>query len=311
MAAKAPTATIVGTSSTTQRRTTMFKAVLVALAAALATVALASAAPAPTLDGVSLAHATPSEVASKCFYAPFVPKINWQASGVATGAYAGTFSASGTVTATLAAVSTFDGTFTIASLAGALKGTLQRVDSRTTGSGGCNVAASDGWFSASGVVYTVTLPNGTVDQGVVELSFVDDLAHSRFSATFRSTSRVADADLDGILDGVDNCPTSANADQHDVDGDGLGDACDIFDDRPALFNDLVDSSIAVNLTNALVSKADHARTAYFHGDVPGACTDVASYIDGVRSRRGKSIASTTADAQIQKAQHIRTVIACR
>ncbi|MFL6014775.1 MAG: thrombospondin type 3 repeat-containing protein [Gaiellaceae bacterium] len=289
----------------------MFKAILIAIAAALTTAALASAAPAPTLDGVSLAHATPSDVASKCFYAPFIPKINWQATGVASGAYAGTFNASGTVTATLAALSSFDGTFTITSSTGALKGTLQRVDSRTTGSGGCNVTASDGWFTASGVVYTVTLPDGTVDQGVVELAFVDDLANSRFTATFRSTSRVADADLDGVLDGVDNCATSANADQHDVDGDGLGDACDIFDDRPALFNDLVDSSIAVNLTNALVSKADHARTAYFHGDVVGACTDLASYIDGVRSRRGKSIAPATADVQIEKAQHIRAVIVCR
>jgi hypothetical protein len=289
----------------------MLKAVLIAIAAALTTAALANAAPAPTLDGVSLAHATRSDVASKCFYAPFIPRINWQATGVVTGAYAGTFSASGTVTATLAALPTFDGTFTITSPAGALKGTLRHVDSRTTGSGGCNVAASDGWFSASGVVYTVILPDGTVDQGVVELAFVDDLANSRFSAAFRSTSRVADADLDGILDGVDNCPTTANADQHDVDGDGPGDACDIYDDRPALFNDLVDSSIAVNLTNALVTKADHARTAYFHGDVPGACTDLASYIDGVRSRRGKSIAPATADVQIEKAQHVRTVIACR
>lgn len=289
----------------------MFKAILIAIAAALTTAALASAAPAPTLDGVSLAHATPSDVASKCFYAPFIPKINWQATGVASGAYAGTFNASGTVTATLAALSSFDRTFTITSSTGALKGTLLRVDSRTTGSAGCNVAASDGWFAASGVVYTVTLPDGTVDQGVVEFAFVDDLANSRFTATFRSTSRVADADLDRVLDGVDNCPTSPNADQHDLDGDGLGDACDIFDDRPALFNDLVDSSIAVNLTNALVSKADHARTAYFHGDVAGACTDLASYIDGVRSRRGKSIAPATADVQIEKAQHIRAVIVCR
>jgi hypothetical protein len=35
-----------------------------------------------------------------------------------------------------------------------------------------------------------------------------------------------DLDGDGILNGVDNCPTVANLDQHDEDGDGLGDACD-------------------------------------------------------------------------------------
>ncbi len=35
-----------------------------------------------------------------------------------------------------------------------------------------------------------------------------------------------DQDGDGVPDGEDNCPTVANADQSDVDGDGLGDACD-------------------------------------------------------------------------------------
>lgn len=36
----------------------------------------------------------------------------------------------------------------------------------------------------------------------------------------------ADPDGDGKLNGSDNCPTVANADQKDGDGDGVGDACD-------------------------------------------------------------------------------------
>jgi subtilisin family serine protease len=35
-----------------------------------------------------------------------------------------------------------------------------------------------------------------------------------------------DTDADGVLDSVDSCPSVANADQADADGDGLGDACD-------------------------------------------------------------------------------------
>ena len=35
-----------------------------------------------------------------------------------------------------------------------------------------------------------------------------------------------DSDGDGVVDGADNCPNAANADQADADGDGVGDACD-------------------------------------------------------------------------------------
>lgn len=39
-----------------------------------------------------------------------------------------------------------------------------------------------------------------------------------------------DIDNDGIENTVDNCPNTANANQSDIDGDGVGDTCDDFND---------------------------------------------------------------------------------
>ena len=41
-----------------------------------------------------------------------------------------------------------------------------------------------------------------------------------------ATDSVADADGDGVVDLMDNCPMTSNADQQDADLDFVGDACE-------------------------------------------------------------------------------------
>ena len=49
-----------------------------------------------------------------------------------------------------------------------------------------------------------------------------------------------DLDLDGVLDGLDNCPNTVNSDQANLDNDAYGDACDDDDDGDGVMNDMDD-----------------------------------------------------------------------
>jgi len=91
--------------------------------------------------------------------------------------------------------------------------------------------------------FTVTIPLALIgnDDGLVNYDvFVGTSFESEPGIPFDptdiapnsppATSR-PDADHDGVSDGVDNCPSVANPDQKNTDGDAMGDACDADDDN--------------------------------------------------------------------------------
>jgi hypothetical protein len=71
-----------------------------------------------------------------------------------------------------------------------------------------------------------------------------------------------DIDGDGVLNGVDNCPNTANADQADADGNGIGDACQDTDG---------DGILDINDNCVDTANADQADTD--NNGVGDACQD--------------------------------------
>ena len=74
------------------------------------------------------------------------------------------------------------------------------------------------------------------------------------SARFANVATVADMDLDGVPDSVDNCPTVYNPDQKDSDADGIGDACD---NCPTVSNPIVASWVDKNGVTHYNSQPDY------------------------------------------------------
>ncbi|MGB5326390.1 MAG: thrombospondin type 3 repeat-containing protein [Pseudomonadales bacterium] len=73
----------------------------------------------------------------------------------------------------------------------------------------------------------------------------------------RITHIEADADSDGVADGSDNCPNTANNNQLDSDGDGQGNVCDPFPNDPN--NDIDGDGISGEIDNCPAT-ANSAQT---------------------------------------------------
>jgi uncharacterized delta-60 repeat protein len=102
----------------------------------------------------------------------------------------------------------------------------------------------DGTFGSDGAVFTdfaggfdsstgiaLQADGMIVVSGIAHNGSDLDFAVARYSSDGYWQGGACDTDGDGVLDGADNCPLTANLGQEDNDGDGQGDACDDDDDN--------------------------------------------------------------------------------
>ena len=98
-----------------------------------------------------------------------------------------------------------------------------------------------------------------------------DAAAHQFIPIGSQGCEAADSDRDGVADDLDNCPDDFNPDQSDIDGDGLGDACDPDDDDDGVL-DIEDNC----------PQSANADQANFDADALGDACDPDDDNDGVR-----------------------------
>lgn len=121
-----------------------------------------------------------------------------------------------------------------------------------------------------------------------------------------------DADGDGVCGDIDNCPATANADQADLDADGIGDICDTELDICSAFNVVASYVASLNLpnntANFLLDKLTKAQDKYLDGNNNAALGNLGAFINKVNAKTPSQITPAQNAFLISAAQMIMDAI---
>ena len=115
-------------------------------------------------------------------------------------------------------------------------------------------------ISGANILTNTTLDYETKNSYSILVETSDGTATYTKTFTISITDVDEDSDGDGITNSLDNCPTTANADQADTDGDGVGDVCD--------------NCVAISNSNQLDTDGDGIGDVCDPDDDNDSCLDV-------------------------------------
>jgi len=135
-------------------------------------------------------------------------------------------------------------------------------------------SASPSWLPAINGMSKVKVTD--IDLRDDNAIYVSTYGRGVFSGQF-SLDPNGDADGDGVLNGVDNCVNTANADQADIDGNGIGDVCQDTDGDSIL--DINDNCVDSPNINQVDTDGDGVGDACQDSDNDTIFDDVDNCID--------------------------------